>query len=177
MVALVLVLGCGGATPGDASMSAVLDGTRCDTVVVSGQSEDGTVGIVAPGPKGVLAWSGGIRSTSIHLGGDGRDTIMGRSGSGPDEFRSIGGAWWVGDTLWVSDWRQGRSVAYTSDGGYVTTLTPPLPAAWVRTAAGEAVGLAPAAVAVPKVLFLSADDGERIDTVARIRGPGHLPRR
>ncbi len=152
-------------------MSAVLDATTCDTVVVSGQSEDGVIGMVAPGPQGVLAWSGGVRSTSIHLDRDGRDTVLGRSGSGPDEFHSIGLTSWVGDTLWVSDYRQGRSVGYTIDGGYVTTLTPPLPAAWVRLATGEAVGLELAGVAIPKVLFLSSDSGEQIDTVAEFAAP------
>ncbi len=166
-----LLIGCQHSAPADAQALPLLDASRCDTAVASRQSEDGMIGMVAPGPDGVLAWSAGRRPTAIHLDTDGHDTVVGRSGEGPGEFRSIGVAWWVADTLWVSDYRLGRSVAFTADGRYAGTLTPPLPGSWVRTASGRSVGLAQTLVSIPDVRILAFDQGQRPDTLADVAAP------
>ncbi len=166
-----LVVGCHRATPTDAQAFQPFDAARCDTAVASGRSEDGMIGMAAPGPHGVLAWSAGRRPATIHLDAGGHDATAGRNGEGPGEFRSIGVAWWVGDTLWVSDYRLGRSVAFTADGRYAGTLTPPMPGSWVRTASGRSVGVAQTSVSIPDVRILAFGPDQRLDTLADVAAP------
>ncbi|HEY4321961.1 MAG TPA: hypothetical protein VGM77_12390 [Gemmatimonadales bacterium] len=169
-----LCLACHRGETTDSAAFPSFDISHCDTAVSSAQSDVGTISTVAPGPNGALAWSAGSRATAIHLHANGRDTLLGRSGAGPGEFYSIGPSWWVADTLWVSDYRQGRSVAYTVNGKYLTTLTPPMPGYWVRAAGGRSVGIGQMAAANPNVVFLAYTPGQPLDTLGAFPAPENL---
>lgn len=61
-----------------------------------------------------------------------RIAAIGRSGSGPGEFRHLGAMTWIGDTLVVDDQRQSRVTYVTRDGTLVGTRRLPSPLARTR---------------------------------------------
>jgi hypothetical protein len=56
---------------------------------------------------------------------------LGRMGEGPEEFRSVRPLGWVGDTLWVTDYRLFRISFFDSRGNFIRSA--PLPASLAAT--------------------------------------------
>ncbi len=112
---------------------------------------------------------------------------IGRAGDGPGEYRSLGGAGFLGDTLWTSDPQLQRVTLFTVDGRVLRTIpqapaaTGSGPGAFVRPFVGtllpgdRAVGgasIASSAIADGQVprrpVLLMTRDGRTLDTIAWI---------
>lgn len=48
---------------------------------------------------------------------------FGGKGEGPGEFLSMSAMGWIGDTLWVHDYRQSRVSLFSADGSFITSRT------------------------------------------------------
>ena len=85
------------------------------------------------GPDGAVYVVQPTRSLFRVFESDGRFRgLLGRSGAGPGEFRSIGAYGWIGDTLWVTDHAQRRVVFFDAKGRHLRTVPDPEPAGTER---------------------------------------------
>src|SRR6187402_2383632 len=73
----------------------------CEAVVPPSDSGSGRFGAVAEGLSGRLAWSDGRPGQVLVRDARGTVRLIGRSGDGPGEFRTISAVGWRSDTLWT----------------------------------------------------------------------------
>ncbi len=71
-----------------------------------------------------------------------RVRAIGRSGSGPGEFRVIDNLGWLGDTLWVADASLPRLQFFHDSGTFLRTVGAVTPASWAPRPSGILVGFA-----------------------------------
>ncbi|HEX9562407.1 MAG TPA: hypothetical protein VF981_00480 [Gemmatimonadaceae bacterium] len=123
---------------------------------------------VAPGPGGRLAWTDGHRGQFLLRDAGGTVRVVGRSGSGPGEFQTVGEMEWSGDSLWVSDGRLPRVQFFNDTGRLLHVSTMPLPASWGPRPGTRMVGLRPRALGLdlPWTVVGSRENAPSVDTVA-----------
>lgn len=122
----------------------------CDAVIPPSDSGSGRIATVAPGRNGRLAWTDGRPGQFLLRDSTGTTRVIGRAGAGPGEFNGVGGMEWIGDTLWVADFRLPRVQFFSDTGRLMRVATALLPAAWGPRPDGRLVGFRPQPLANPQ---------------------------
>jgi hypothetical protein len=140
---------------------------RCTLLLQPSDSGSGRFGSIAPGPGGRLAWTDGRPGQFLLRDANGKVRVVGRDGAGPGEFRYIGSMNWVGDTLWVSDFRLPRVQFFNDTGKLIRVSTAILPATWGAAEGARLVGFANQAVAsdLPWVVLSHRIGSTSLDTI------------
>lgn len=108
-IALAVIWGSSGPNIASAQRGGQAWTLRPEVEVTSNAGDLTTIGWVLPGRDGGVAIGQPKDRTVLFFDSAGALTSrFGRVGSGPGEFRSIGRAGWIGDTLWVDDVSQAR---------------------------------------------------------------------
>lgn len=115
----------------------------CDAIVPPSDSGSGQFGAVAPGRGERLAWFDGQPGQFALRDGSGKIRLVGRQGAGPGEFDRPGFMNWIGDTLWVSDYRLHRVQFFSDTGRLIRVATAMLPGNWGAGRDGRLVGFGP----------------------------------
>lgn len=142
----------------------------CAPVAALSDTSSGRVGSLAVGPRGLLAWSEGRVLAPQVREGRGRVRSVGRAGSGPGEFESLGRMGWLGDTLWVSDFRTARVQFFSDTGAYLRGVRTPPRVIWTPRPDGSLVGVEPATVApmpIPYAVLSFQPGSAAPDTIHR----------
>ena len=138
----------------------------CALVAQASDSGNGRIGSVAPTNGGRLAWSDGVAGSFVVRDARGVLHRAGRSGEGPGEFRGVSSIGWLGDTVWVADYRLPRVQLFSETGKFLRTITAILPAGWIPRPDGYLVGMLNSAVARITYTVVAHQPGSmRIDTV------------
>lgn len=135
IVSLVVTTGLPGQSP------TARGPLNCAMVAEASDSGNGRIGAVSPGEGGRLAWADGVESTFLVRDSRGVLHRGGHSGEGPGEFRGLLDIGWIGDTLWVSDYRLPRVQLFSDTGTFLRTITTVLPAAWIPRPNGSLIGM------------------------------------
>jgi len=139
----------------------------CDAIAAPSDNGSGRLGAVAPGRGERLAWSDGQPGQFVLRDGSGKIRLVGRNGAGPGEFDRPGEMNWIGDTLWVSDYRLHRVQFFSDTGRLIRVATAMLPGNWGAARDGRLVGFGPVPAGRPfPVNVLSHQPGTaRLDTL------------
>ena len=145
----------------------------CVVVAQASDSGNGRIGSVAPADRGRLAWSDGVTGTFVVRDARGVLHRAGRSGEGPGEFRGVSSIGWLGDTVWVSDYRLPRVQLFLETGKFLRTITAILPAGWLPMPDGHLVGMlnAPVARGITYTVVAHQPGTTRIDTIVDFPAP------
>lgn len=123
-----------------ASSGQTVTPLSCEAVVPPSDSGSGRFGAVAEGTSGRLAWSDGRPGQVLVRDSRGTVRLIGRSGDGPGEFRTISAVGWRNDTLWTSDGRL-RRVQFFSDTGRLLSVATGTPVVvWYPRPDGRLLG-------------------------------------
>lgn len=145
----------------------------CAVVAQASDSGNGRIGSVAPAVGARLAWSDGVSGTFVVRDARGVIHRVGRSGEGPGEFRGVSSIGWLGDTVWVADYRLPRVQLFSETGTFLRTITAILPAGWFPRPDGHLVGMAHVTVArgITYTIIAHQPGTTRIDTIVDFPAP------
>jgi len=139
----------------------------CEVVVRSSDNGSGRFGSVAPGRDGRLAWTDGQPGQFILRDAAGKIRFVGRQGAGPGEFSRPGSMNWIGDTLWVGDYRLNRVQFFSDTGRLIRVATAMLPGNWGASRDGRLVGFKPVGLGMtePFAVVSHVVGSTRLDTL------------
>ena len=145
-----------------------LTSLSCEVVVQSSDNGSGRFGTVAPGRGGRLAWTDGQPGQFVLRDATGKIRHVGRQGAGPGEFNRAGFMNWIGETLWVSDYRLNRVQFFSDTGRFLRVATAMLPGNWGAARNGKLVGFKPVGPAMtePFAVVSHVAGSTRLDTLA-----------
>jgi len=141
---------------------------RCLVAVPPSNAGSGRIGVFALGSEGRLAWTDGRPGQVMIKDARGRIRAVGRTGSGPGEFRNVATLGWWGDTLWAGDASVPRVQFFSDTGAFLRGITAMTRASWAPRRGGALVGFAPRRLSadLPLAAIRQRND-QRVDTIAQ----------